>query len=236
MKPLILLVEDDPDMRQTTKVLLSRAGYRVTDVDAAEEAVTLAQQEVPSLVISDIRLPGLSGVRFCEMLRSDPRTRAVPVILLTSLMKTQDKVQGLKMGADDYVTKPFEPSEFLARVEALLRRSVSVPLPSVILRWKGVSADLESRRAEVDGVPIPLRRNEFDLLVVFLKTPGTVLTHDHLLRILRDKDREIAVPSLPALLETLRERLGRYGKHLQDRSPNGYSLNEMPEHGEKGNS
>lgn len=235
MKPLILLVEDDPDMRQTTKVLLSRAGYRVTDVDAAEEAITLVFQESPDLIIADIRLPGITGIKLCEMLRNDSRTRAVPILLLTSLMKTQDKVHGLKTGADEYITKPFEPSEFLARVEALLRRAMAVPLPSVILRWQGVSVDLDARRAEVDGIPVPLCRKEFDLLVLFMKKPKTVLTYDDLLRALWDEDREVVVQPLRELMKSLRERLGGYGKFIQDRGPNGYSLDDASGHeGEKG--
>ena len=229
MKPLILLVEDDPDMRQTTKIVLSRAGYRVLDVDAAEEALTMVFKEKPALVIADIRLPGLSGVTLCEMLRSDPRTRAMPILLLTSLLKTTDKVQGLKTGADDYVTKPFEPSEFLARVEALLRRSMAVPLPSVILRWKGISVDLEARRAEVEGAPIPLRRKEFDLLALFLKNPGTLFTHDDLTRTLWDAEQDRSEPSLMALIETLRERLGSSGVSIRARGPEGYSLEESSE-------
>jgi two-component system alkaline phosphatase synthesis response regulator PhoP len=228
MKPLILLVEDDPDMRQTTKVLLTRAGYRVLDVDAAEEALSLAFQDIPDLLVADIRLPGISGIKLCEILRGDPRTRALPVLFLTSLLKTQDKVQGFKTGADDYVTKPFEPSEFLARVEALLRRAGSVPVPSVLLRWKGLTVDLESRRAEVDGAPVPLRRKEFDLLALFLKNPGKLLTRDRLSQALWDDGTVVSDNTLYVHVNTLRERLGSYGKFIHTRINEGYSLEDTP--------
>ncbi len=226
MKRTILFVEDDPDMRLTTKVLLTRAGYRVVDVDAAEEALTLVFKDPPDLVVADIRLPGISGRKFCEILRSDPRTRAVPLLLLTSLLKTQDKVSGLKTGADDYVTKPFEPSELLARVEALLRRAASAPVSSVFLRWKGVCVDLEARRAEVDGAPIPLRRKEFDLLALFVKTPKTLLTNETLSKILSEEDVPLSDNALALHVKTLRDRLGPYGASIRDQV-GGYSLDEL---------
>lgn len=228
MKQFILFVEDDPDMRLTTRVLLTRAGYRVLDVDAVEEALPLVFQEPPDLVVADIRLPGISGIKFCEILRNDPRTRAVPVLLLTSLMKTQDKVQGLKTGADDYITKPFEPSEFLARVEALLRRAGRAPVSSVFVRWKGLSVDMEARRAEAEGVPIPLRRKEFDLLALFMKNPGRLLTKGNLSKNLSDEDAPLADGALSLHIQTLRERLGAYGKFIQSRGDEGYSLDDVP--------
>lgn len=150
MKPLILLVEDDPDMRQTTKVLLTRAGYQVLDVDAAEEALTLVFQESPNLVVADIRLPGISGVKFCEILRNDARTQTVPVLLLTSLLKTEDKVQGLRTGADDYMTKPYEASEFLARVDVLLRRAGRSSEPSPGTPAQRPTVDGKSQQKEAD--------------------------------------------------------------------------------------
>ncbi len=224
MKQLVLFVEDDPDMRLTTRVLLTRAGYRVVDVDSAEEALPLVYKEPPDVVVADIRLPGISGIKFCEILRSDPRTRAVPLLLLTSLMKTQDKVEGLKTGADDYITKPFEPSEFLARVEALLRRASSAPLTSVFLRWKGIAVDLESRRAEVDGIPIPLRRYQLDLLVMLLKSPEKMVPRERLSRSLNDDGQRVPDTAIDAELQALRERLGPYGPFLQVQGTEGYSL------------
>lgn len=151
MKPLILLVEDDPDMRQTCKVLLVRAGYQVMDVDSAEEALTMVFRESPNLVVADIRLPGISGIKLCEILRSDPRIRTMPVLLLTSLLKTQDKVEGLKAGADDYITKPFEPSEFLARVEVLLRRGGGAPTPIDVPPSTKAAVDPKSQQAEAEN-------------------------------------------------------------------------------------
>ncbi|MBK8574426.1 MAG: response regulator transcription factor [Elusimicrobia bacterium] len=226
MKQFILFVEDDPDMRLTTRVLLTRAGYRVLDVDSAEEALTVVFKETPDLVVVDIRLPGISGFKFCEILRSDPRTRALPILLLTSLTKTQDKVEGLKTGGDDYITKPFEPAEFLARVEALLRRASSTPVTSVLIQWRGISVDLESRRAEVDGVPIPLRRKELDLLVTLLKNSGKVVPYERLFRSVNDDESPVPGTAVDTSINTLRERLGPYGPFIQARGMEGYFLGE----------
>lgn len=123
MSKNIFLVEDDSEMRRITRLLLERAGYRIEEAGAAEEALTEIQKKSPDLLLSDIELPGMSGIQLCETLRNDPRTAGLPIILLTVRRSDMDKVKGLRTGADDYITKPFVPQELLARVEALLRRS-----------------------------------------------------------------------------------------------------------------
>lgn len=123
MSKNIFLVEDDSEMRRITRLLLERAGYRIEEAGAAEEALTEIQKRSPDLLLSDIELPGMSGIQLCETLRNDPRTAGLPIILLTVRRSDMDKVKGLRTGADDYITKPFVPQELLARVEALLRRS-----------------------------------------------------------------------------------------------------------------
>ncbi|MBL8023983.1 MAG: response regulator [Elusimicrobia bacterium] len=150
MKPLILLVEDDSEMRNVTRIILNRAGYQVIDVGSAEEALKIVFQESPNLLVADIRLPGISGVKLCEILRNDQRTRTVPVLLLTSLLKTEDKVEGLQTGADDYMTKPYEASEFLARVASLLRRTGRSFVLSEAPPATRPSVDQKSQQEEAD--------------------------------------------------------------------------------------
>jgi DNA-binding response OmpR family regulator len=122
MSKNIFLVEDDSEMRRITRLLLERAGYLVEESSTAEEAQAEIAKKRPDLLLSDIELPGMSGIQLCERLRNDPRTADLPIILLTVRRSDMDKVKGLRTGADDYITKPFVPQELLARVESVLRR------------------------------------------------------------------------------------------------------------------
>lgn len=110
MTAKLLLVEDDLEMRRATRMLLDRAGYRVTEAGSAEEALVAIEKNPPDLLVSDIQLPGLSGVKLCEILRGQPRTMGIPVILLTVMNRSPDKVRGLQTGADDYITKHYCPN------------------------------------------------------------------------------------------------------------------------------
>ena len=126
MKARLFIVEDEPGLRQVTRVLLEREGYRVQEAGSAEEdLLELKEDPLPDLLLSDINLPGLSGLKLVEILRGQPRTTNLLVILLTVRDKGIEKVHGLKSGADDYVTKPYEPAELLARIEAVLRGRAS---------------------------------------------------------------------------------------------------------------
>jgi DNA-binding response OmpR family regulator len=224
MKERLLLVEDDPGMRRLTKVLLERVGYRVKEAGTAEEGLALIQKDKPDLLISDIQLPGISGVKLLEILRGEPATAGLPVILLTVLGKSFDKVRGLQTGADDYVTKPYEPKEFLARVEALLRRAGTRggTAPSSILELEGIRMDLSSREVLVDRKPISLRRKEFELLALFLKHPGKLLTRDHITTVLWNDETIVTGNTLSVHIKNLRTQLGPRGNQLLTLFGEGY--------------
>jgi DNA-binding response OmpR family regulator len=222
MKGRVLLVEDDPGMRRLTKVLLERAGYGVKGTGSAEEGLALIQKEKPDILISDIQLPGISGVKLLEILRGEAATAGLPVILLTVLGKSPDKVRGLQTGADDYVTKPYDPKEFLARVEALLRRAASAVAPAEVLESEGVRVDLARRDVTVDGKPVSLRKKEFELLALFLKNPGKLLTREHITRILWDDETIVTDNTLSVHIKNLRTQLGPYGRQVQTLVGEGY--------------
>lgn len=226
MKPRLLLVEDDFDMRVATKVVLERGGYSVVETDYAEQALQEAFASPFDLVIADVGLPGISGVKLCELLRNDPRTSGVPIILLTSMRRTHDKVEGLRTGADDYITKPYEPAELVARVGALLRRTKGAAAPPSTLEWNGLRLELESRHAMFQGRTLELRRKEFDLLVLFMKHRGKLLTRERLSALLWDDGTLVSENTLYVHINTLRERLGSFGAHLQTRVGAGYILDD----------
>jgi DNA-binding response OmpR family regulator len=209
MKERVLVIEDDPEMREVTHLVLERAGYRVAEAGSAEEGLAAIQKEFPDLVVSDIQLPGISGIRLCEILRQEQRTQSIPLILLTVLGKKPDKVRGLKMGADDYITKPYDPGEFLARVEALLRRTGGVRQANTpTLEFRKLKVDLDRREVTLNEKSLSLRRKEFDLLVLFLNNPGRLLTRLRITQSLWSDDVIVSENALTSHIKNLRSFLG----------------------------
>lgn len=227
MKERVYIIEDDPEMREVTSLVLERAGYRVSEAGTAEESLVAIQRELPDLVVSDIQLPGISGIRFCEILRKEERTKNIPIILLTVLGKNPDKVRGLKTGADDYITKPYDPSEFLARVEALLRRTGGAARePSKILEFRKLRLDVDRREVELAGKSIAMRRKEFDLLALFLEHPGRLLTRARINKALYDEDVIVTENALTSHIKNLRSLLGPYGNRIETLVSEGYRFND----------
>jgi DNA-binding response OmpR family regulator len=175
----ILVVDDEPKIVKTVRAYLENAGYRVATAADGQMALTVYRHEKPALVVLDLGLPGMDGLDVARTLR---REGNVPIIMLTARVDEADKLIGLELGADDYVTKPFSPRELVARIRAVLRRTGSEqeqPLAPIIVA--GVVIDLERRRVTVDGQATDLTPTEFDLLVVLARHPGRVFTRLELL-------------------------------------------------------
>jgi DNA-binding response OmpR family regulator len=222
MSSRIFLVEDDAEMRRVTRVLLMRSGYRVSEASSAEDALAEISRSLPDAAVIDINLPGLSGIKLVEILRGEPKTAALPILLLTALNQGTDKVRGLQKGADDYVTKPYDPAELAARVEALIRRSRQGVAPDQILSVEELIVDLNRREVTLRGEPVSLRKKEFELLTFFLKHPGQLLTRERISRALWADDVIVTDNTLSAHLKSLRARLGVYGHRLETLIGEGY--------------
>ncbi len=183
----VIVVEDDDTLLQTLRYNLQRAGHEVGICTNGSQAVDLIREQPPDLVVLDLMLPGLDGLEVCRTLRREPANPAVrrlPILMLTARDEEIDKVVGLELGADDYMTKPFSMHELLARVKALLRRaelSRAPEEPPAQLTAGDLVVDLAARRVTLAGVPLALKPREFDLLAYFLRHPDTVLTRDRLL-------------------------------------------------------
>ncbi|MEO5679773.1 MAG: response regulator transcription factor [Acidimicrobiales bacterium] len=179
----VVVVEDDPNIADLLDMYLRQAGFRVLQAADGEQGLALIGREKPRLVLLDIGLPGaVDGLEVCRALRSTPRTASVPVIVLTARDTEIDRVLGLELGADDYVTKPFSPRELVARVKAVLRR-VDGPgqeEPEVLVAG-GVEVDTGRREARVAGVPVPLATREMDLLTHLATHQGLALSRQQLL-------------------------------------------------------
>ena len=182
MRRRILVVEDDRTLRQALTFNLTREGYDVSGASNGEQALTVAQAQRFDLMLLDLMLPGMGGIELLRVLRREGNT--TPVIVVTAKGDEIDRVVGLKVGADDYVTKPFSRPELLARIEAVLRRRRSEPEPPQVerlLRFDGVLIDVDRREVSVDAEPVHLTTKEFDLLAHMAGSPGRVFTRDQLL-------------------------------------------------------
>ncbi|MYS20733.1 DNA-binding response regulator, OmpR family, contains REC and winged-helix (wHTH) domain [Streptomyces sp. DvalAA-14] len=175
----ILVVDDDPTVAEVVAGYLDRAGFDVERVADGLSAVKRAAAVRPDLVVLDLMLPGMDGLEVCRRIREDG---PLPVVMLTARGDEDDRILGLEVGADDYVTKPFSPRELVLRVESVLRRAGSTPAPGPWLRSGSLALDPAARRALHGGAELPLTIREFDLLAFFLRHPGRVLGREELMR------------------------------------------------------
>ena len=180
MASTILVVEDEPAIQELIAVNLSFAGHKVLRADDAEQARVLIDAELPDLILLDWMLPGLSGLQMARQLRSDERTKEVPIIMLTAKGEETDKVEGLESGADDYITKPFSPKELMARIKAVLRRRAP-QLTDDEIEINGLRLDPVSHRVSGNESDIALGPTEFRLLHFFMTHPERVYTRNQLL-------------------------------------------------------
>jgi DNA-binding response OmpR family regulator len=174
----ILVVDDEPTLVATLRYNLEREGYQVVTAADGESGLSLARAERPDLIILDLMLPGLDGLEVCRILR---REMTVPILMLTAKTDEVDKVVGLELGADDYVTKPFSMRELLARVRALLRRAETPRAEAEVLIAGDLQVDLGKREASRQGQPLSLKPKELELLVFFLRNRGRAFTREQLL-------------------------------------------------------
>lgn len=208
--PHIVIVDDHGEIRELVARYLGEHGYRVSAADSAAALRRLLQRSAPDLIVLDIMMPGEDGLSVCRDLRS---TSNLPVILLTAVAEDTDRIVGLEMGADDYVTKPFNPRELLARIKAVLRRANSLPPRQAGPRSRTIRFDrwtLEVGRRELvseDGVAVPLSTAEFRLLSVLIDRPGMVLTRDQLLDLTVGRAADVYDRSIDNQVSRLRRKI-----------------------------
>ena len=179
-KHKILIVDDEKNIVETIRYNLEKAGFRTLTAADGKLALELARREVPDLITLDVMLPEHDGWEVCRLLRQDPRTARIPVIMLTVRGDEADKVVGLELGADDYLTKPFSPKELVARIRAVLRRSRE-PVPEHAMTVDELHVDFDRHLVRVKGKPVELTTKEFELLKTLLQAKGRVLSRETLL-------------------------------------------------------
>jgi DNA-binding response OmpR family regulator len=179
MVQTILVVDDERNIVHLTRLYLTKEGFEVEAAFDGRQALEKAQSHRPDLIVLDLMMPEMDGLTVCRELR---KMSNVPIIMLTARSDDVDKVVGLELGADDYVTKPFNPRELVARVKAVLRRTQAETEPASVLDGGGLHIDVSRREAVLDGKPLSLRSKEFDLLTAFLRSEGLVMDRERLIQ------------------------------------------------------
>jgi two-component system alkaline phosphatase synthesis response regulator PhoP len=206
MRPVqtVLVVEDERDIARLVRDYLHQAGFAVVEASDGEAAVAMARTHKPDMVVLDLGLPRMDGLDVTRRLRA---TSSVPIIMLTARAEETDRIVGLELGADDYVTKPFSPRELVARIRAVLRRADATMGASEIVRAGPVEIDLPRRAVAVDGVAADLTSTEFDLLLAMARQPGRVFTRAQLLDELHGVSFESYERSIDAHIKNLRKKI-----------------------------
>ncbi|MEW6001928.1 MAG: response regulator transcription factor [Nitrospirota bacterium] len=177
----ILVVDDEADLVELVSYNLRKEGFNVDSAPDGEAALSKIKKDKYDLVILDLMLPGIQGIELCRILRNDPKTEVLPIIMLTAKGEEVDRILGLEIGADDYVTKPFSTRELVARIKAVLRRSMERPVAEKILTVEGLKIDKERYTVSIKGRPVKLSATEFKLLLYLAERKGKVFSREQLL-------------------------------------------------------
>ena len=202
----ILVVDDDPRLREIVRIALETAAYDVITASDGAQALTHSTREAPDLIVLDVGLPKADGFEVCRRIRA---SSDVPILFLTAHDDEVDRVLGLELGADDYVTKPFSPRELVARIKAILKRSGNAPSRDALTQGR-LKLDVAAHDCSVDGAPVPLTATEFQLLHRLMRMPGRVHTRDQIIDDLWG-DAEVADRTLDSHLRNLRKKLSEAG-------------------------
>ena len=223
----VLVVDDEPDIVALIAYHLVKAGYRVSTAATGPDALNAARQERPALIILDLMLPGMSGYDVLEQLRSQPATQDLAVLLLSARREEQDRIRGLSLGADDYLTKPFSPQELVLRVGAILRR-IGTAGPSNILTVGPISIDRDEHRVTVDGHVLDLTPTEYKLLLLLAERRGRVQGRALLLETVWEAAPDIQTRTVDMHIQRLRSKLGTAGDLIETVRGFGYRLKANP--------
>jgi len=226
MKHKILVVDDEPDAVELAEFNLKAAGYDVITAANGEEALKKARSVLPNLIVLDLMLPEIDGLEVCKLLRRDPRTLGIPILMLTAKAAEIDRVLGLELGADDYVTKPFSPRELVLRIKRLLRSGAQPNETPDRIQWKELSLDIARHQATVKGKAIDLTATEFKLLAVLAQRRGRVQSREQLLQDVWEYDNLIDTRTVDTHMRRLREKLGAAAKYLDTVRGVGYRFVE----------
>jgi two-component system, OmpR family, alkaline phosphatase synthesis response regulator PhoP len=216
MKETILIVEDEKDIAKMLDYNLKKEGYKTLVAHDGEDAVDTAITKQPDLILLDLMLPGMDGLEVCKTLKGESKTALLPIIMLTAKSQESDKVVGLELGADDYVTKPFSPRELMARIKAVLRRMKEKDKLPEVIKIGELRIDFSKIAVTVKNKLVELTAKEFELLKALIKVKGRVLSRDYLLDNIWGFDHalEIQTRTVDVHIRTLRKKLKSVSKRI----------------------
>ncbi|MBM3831702.1 MAG: response regulator transcription factor [Verrucomicrobia bacterium] len=226
MKPKLLVADDEQDAVELIEFNLKAAGFQVIKAADGKEALKKARQMGPDLIVLDLMLPEVDGLEVCKILRRDPATSAVPILMLTAKSSEIDRVLGLELGADDYVTKPFSPRELVLRVKGLLRRGQTTEENSDQIRFGDLCIDVPRHQVTVREKRIDLTATEFKLITVLAQRRGRVQSREQLLHDVWEYDNLIDTRTVDTHMRRLREKLGQAARYLDTVRGVGYRFVE----------
>jgi two-component system, OmpR family, phosphate regulon response regulator PhoB len=224
----VLVVDDETDILELVAFNLERQQFKVITADNGITAVQLAKEKLPELIVLDLMLPGIDGFSVYKELRADPRTSGIPVLMLTAKGEVNDRIAGLELGADDYVTKPFSPKELMLRVRALLKRTRKVTVDAS-LRIGDFLLERNTLKLFLAGQPVDLTATEFKLLRLLVEAAGETQERDVLLREVWGYSDTMLTRTLDTHIKRLREKLGKYSDCIQTVRGVGYRFVQSPQ-------
>ena len=222
----ILIIDDEKDLIEMVRYNLDKEGFDVIAANDGKSGLEIAMKHKPSLVILDLMMPGMDGLQVCREMRGDDRSRRVPVIMLTAKAAETDRIVGLEMGADDYVTKPFSPRELVARVKAVLRRTTEQNEPSETLRHGDLAIDAKRHEVQYDGQPISLTATEFRILHFLAHRPGRVVSREDIIDGALGRDTAIFDRTIDVHVTAIRRKLGAGGVKIETVRGFGYKFKD----------
>jgi len=223
----ILIVDDEEDILELVAYNLEQNGFQVEKAATGEAGLKAARSENPGLIILDLMLPGINGLDICRLLKSDPDTKNIPIVMLTAKGEESDVVRGLELGADDYVTKPFSPKVLVARIKSVLRRNnAAEEADSDKLQHHDIIMNLGKRQVTVSGKTIELTFSEYEILHYLLRRPGWVFTRNEIVDRVHGDNYPVTDRSVDVQIVGLRKKLGSAGRYIQTVRGVGYRLVE----------
>ena len=224
----IAVLDDEPDILELVSIQLKKSNYKVKEFQAADDFFTYLETEIPDLLILDLMLPDTDGIEICKFIKSKKEYYYIPIIMLTAKGEESDKIIGLELGADDYISKPFSPKELAARVKAVLRRTSlekSIPEKTDIINIDDrVKIDLIAYEVIVDGDKKELTLTEFKILKLFAENRNQVFSRKDMLQYLWGEDKYVIQRTIDVHIKHLREKLGSFGKKIRNIRGVGYKL------------
>jgi two-component system alkaline phosphatase synthesis response regulator PhoP len=227
MAESIVVIDDEEDIRELIHYNLAKEGYVVSCAISGEEGVELVQRVIPNLVILDLMLPGIDGLEVCRRLKSDPKLKSIPIVMVSARGEEPDVVSGLELGADDYVSKPFSPKVLIARVKSVLRRGKTTPVDAQAILTEGeLVVNPQRREVLIGSTAVDLTNTEFKLLHFVMRQPGVVFTRDQIVEGVHGDDYPVTDRSVDVQVVGLRKKLGDYGAYVETVRGVGYRFRD----------